>query len=303
MVDHRDRTMAKATKDPGRAPAKRPLDGGRVRIAASKLTAKRTPSIKARIKPSIKASIKPGIKAAAKSQAKGSSDPVREDSVSRAIVSGLSADESRRRALRALAGGIVLSGRPDRARSNPKPSSEADAAAAAVRFKAETWGAALAEVQAAVAASSGVAVSKHAADRLSVRARTLLRGIEIQEADLVKSGGAYELGEVEALLRVTRQRVHQLVQQGDVLAVPGPGNRARYPSVQFHVDPRYGRAVPVAGIGAVREALGTGNPWMVLNFLVNPAPRLGGERPIDLLYAGKAEQVLPAAAAFGDMGS
>ncbi len=89
---------------------------------------------------------------------------------------------------------------------------------------------------------------------------------------------------------ISRQAVHNRVRTGSLLAVPGPSNRATYPVVQFMPDGR-----PVEGLKEVREALDTESAWMVLNFLVNPEPKLRGKKPIDLLKAGRIDEVVEAA--------
>ena len=131
------------------------------------------------------------------------------------------------------------------------------------------------------------------------RARALLRGREIAGADLKSAGGAYTLAEVQVLLHhVTRQRVDQLVRSGDLLAVPGPSNRRRYPAVQFTTDGSL-----IAGLAEVQAALPTKNPWAVLNFLIHADDRLGGKTPIALLAAGKLASVVKAAARMAEPGA
>ena len=99
----------------------------------------------------------------------------------------------------------------------------------------------------------------------SARAKALLRGVEIAEEDLRASGGAYSLQDVRRLLRgVSRQGIAKQVQEGSLLAVPGPSNRRCYPTVQFQGD-----GTVVKGLKEVRKALPTQNPWAVLNFLVS----------------------------------
>lgn len=159
------------------------------------------------------------------------------------------------------------------------------------------WHHAVTEVGHAAAAL----LPQEAARKLSPRGQALLQAARVQEADLAESGGAYDLAEVEEVLRVTRQRVHQLVQQGDLLAVPGQSNRQRYPIIQFWFDPKFGRIAIVEGLEAVRTALGTRNPWAFLNYLANPDPRLDGKVPIDVLRAGHIQQVVIAASHVGEM--
>lgn len=133
----------------------------------------------------------------------------------------------------------------------------------------------------------------------NVKARALLRGKEIVAKDLATSGGAYSLEQVQSLLHdITRQAVNKRVREGTLLAVPGPSNRLSYPVVQFTEE-----GIPVEGLREVREALGTENSWMILNFLVSPDPKLGNRAPIDLMKAGKLQRVLEVARRFGVQGA
>lgn len=130
------------------------------------------------------------------------------------------------------------------------------------------------------------------------RSRALLRGIEIAKADLEAAGGAFDLEEVRTLLHdVSRQRIEKRVKEGTLLAVPGPSNRRRYPTLQFM---RSGDVVE--GLKEVQEALPTRNPWAVLNFFVQPDDRLDGRKPIDVLKSGDVELVVSAARSMGRQG-
>ena len=131
------------------------------------------------------------------------------------------------------------------------------------------------------------------------RARALLRGIKVVERDLKASGGAFTLEQVKELMHdISRQAVSNRVIGGTLLAVRGPNNRATYPVVQFMPDGQ-----PVEGLKEVRDALATDNAWTVLNFLVNPEPKLGGRKPIDLLKAGGIDEVVEAARRAGTQGA
>ena len=99
-------------------------------------------------------------------------------------------------------------------------------------------------------------------------------------------------------LGVSRQAVEKRVREGSLLAVPGPSNRRRFPTVQFTDDGEV-----VEGLREVRQALPFRNPWAVLNFLVNPDDRLGGRRPIDALKAGETDEVVEAARRIGQQGA
>jgi hypothetical protein len=97
---------------------------------------------------------------------------------------------------------------------------------------------------------------------------------------------------------VSRQAVDKRVQDGSLLAVPGPSNRRSYPTLQFNRD---GTVVP--GLKMVRDALQTTNPWAILNFLSQPDARLGNRKPIDLLKSGNLDLVFEAARRHGEQGA
>lgn len=128
------------------------------------------------------------------------------------------------------------------------------------------------------------------------KARALLRGLEIAERDLKAAGGAYDLAQVEQLLSISRQAIHKKVQEGALLAVPGPGNQRRYPAVQF----TQGGTLP--GLREALTALGSRNGWYKLNWLVNPDPRIGNRAPAELLQAGDVATAVAAARSQGEQG-
>jgi hypothetical protein len=131
------------------------------------------------------------------------------------------------------------------------------------------------------------------------RSRAILRGVQIAEADLKASGGAFDLQAVRTLLRgVSRQRIDKQVREGSLLAVPGPSNRRVYPTVQFQAD-----GSVVKGLRAVRDALSTRNAWALLNFLVQPDDRLNGRKPIELLKVGAVSDVVDAARSIAQQGT
>jgi hypothetical protein len=131
----------------------------------------------------------------------------------------------------------------------------------------------------------------------SSRARALLQGHKLAEADLKEAGGAFDLEQVRTLLNgVSRQAIEKRVKEGSLLVVPGPSNRRRYPTAQFTRDG------VVLGLKEVQEALPTRNPWAVLNFFVRPDDQLGGRKPIDVLRQGDVELVVSAARGMGVQG-
>lgn len=131
------------------------------------------------------------------------------------------------------------------------------------------------------------------------RAKAILRGKLQAQADLRASGGAFTLDEVRTLLNgISRQAVNKKVQDGHLLAVPGPGDDHRYPTAQFLDDGR-----PVPGLKAVQDALPTRSPWAVFNFMIQPDALLDGRKPIDVLKEGNVDLVVEAARRYGEMGS
>jgi hypothetical protein len=130
------------------------------------------------------------------------------------------------------------------------------------------------------------------------RARALLRGKAIAEKDLADSGGSYSLDDVRRLLNfVSRQSIEKRVREGRLIAVIGPNNKRFYPVAQFHDD-----GSVVEGLSQVQDALATRNGYAVLNYLVNPDPRLENCKPIDLLKRGEVGRVVEAAARVGEPG-
>jgi hypothetical protein len=131
------------------------------------------------------------------------------------------------------------------------------------------------------------------------RARALLRGIEIAESDLAAAGGAYSLEQVQRIMRgVSRQAVERRVQEGSLLAVPGPSNRRRYPTIQFNSD-----GTIVSGLKEIQRALDFSSPWSVLSFLANPDDHLDNARPIDVLRRGNIDLVVESARRVGSQGA
>ncbi len=144
-----------------------------------------------------------------------------------------------------------------------------------------------------------VAVIDKSAFEPDARSRAVLAGVRIAQEDLREAGGAFDLDQVRTLMRgVSRQAVDKRVQEGSLIAVPGPSNRRSYPTVQFERD---GTVVP--GLKAVRDALRTTNPWTILNFLINPDMRLNARRPIDLLKEGDVATAVDAAERHGEQGA
>jgi hypothetical protein len=94
---------------------------------------------------------------------------------------------------------------------------------------------------------------------------------------------------LEENLRIPRSTLHRWQRRGEVIALRKGGRNHVFPLAQF-VDGR-----PVAGISNVLSLLG--NPRLAWLWLTQPAARLEGRVPIDLLRADRVAEVLEAARA------
>jgi len=142
-------------------------------------------------------------------------------------------------------------------------------------------------------------VINQAAFEPDARSLAVLEGVRIAQEDLRDAGGAYDLEQVRTLMRgASRQAIDKRVQEGSLLAVPGPSNRRSYPTLQFNPD-----GTVVDGLKAVREVLPTSSPWTILNFLAQPDDRLRGRKPIEVLKEGKIDLVVEAARRMGQQGA
>jgi hypothetical protein len=173
-----------------------------------------------------------------------------------------------------------------------------DDAAGAVRDEQEGRVKTVGYYLAKIAALRAMAINQKAFEP-DARAQALLESVRIAQEGLRKAGGAYDLEQVRTLMQgVSRQAVDKRVQEGSLLAVPGPSNRRSYPTLQFNPD-----GTIVEGLKAVCAALPTNNPWTILNFLAHPDDRLQGRKPIDVLKAGSVELVVEAARRLGQQGA
>ena len=131
------------------------------------------------------------------------------------------------------------------------------------------------------------------------RGKAILRGQKLALADLERAGGALTLQEVCRLLgNVSRSVVSRLGKQGCLFTIPGPGGRKFYPALQFSCT---GEVEP--WVGQLLNVIPTKNPWMLLNYLVNPDDTLDDRIPINLLQAGQVELVLAAAKDLARLGA
>ena len=118
--------------------------------------------------------------------------------------------------------------------------------------------------------------------------RVRMRGAIARRALLEQDGGVLSPSNVGELLGISRQAVGLRRNTGKLLGVEG--NRGYvYPAWQFE-----GNDV-LKGFVEVLELLRDEDPWTQFLFFLSHDDAIGGKRPIDLLRAGKTDQVRRAA--------
>lgn len=135
---------------------------------------------------------------------------------------------------------------------------------------------------------------------VSAELKAKLRGVEAKRKLLEADGGTASSSELGELLGLTRQAVDKRRRDNRLLAVQTGGRAYRYPVWQ--VD----GGETLFGLEEVLEALADHDAWMTLQFFLRENPRLGDERPLDLLRTedeGKFDEVLAAARTYGVQGA
>lgn len=124
-----------------------------------------------------------------------------------------------------------------------------------------------------------------------------LRGIRAKHQLLEAEGGVWTVEEVAKHLRLTRQAVDNRRRAGKLIGLDMGRRGFAYPVWQFTPDGVLG------GLEAVLGAMTVRAPWDQAAFFLSGDPRLGGERPLDVLRRGRAvdvEEVKRAARGFGE---
>ncbi|HET6764638.1 MAG TPA: hypothetical protein VFH27_13230 [Longimicrobiaceae bacterium] len=147
---------------------------------------------------------------------------------------------------------------------------------------------------------NGLALALESAGRPAASAADPLAGARLRSARarqelLERAGGAYQAGEVAAMLGVTRQAVHGRYKRGSILGLPQGETEILYPACQFT---REGQVV--AGLGEVLAAFGVQNPWTQLAVLMAPSAAAGGNTPLQSLAAGDRQGALMAVRGYGE---
>ena len=106
----------------------------------------------------------------------------------------------------------------------------------------------------------------------------IARNAEHRAALLASAGGVLRASEVAALLGISRQGVDKRRRSGGLLGLRQGGDW-RYPRCQIDEA----RHDVVADLPRFLRAMGTANPWVVLDLLLAPDDALGGKAPLDIL--------------------
>lgn len=124
----------------------------------------------------------------------------------------------------------------------------------------------------------------------------LLRGSEMKRTMLKAEGGALSARQLADHLGITPQGLGRKRERNQVFWLD-IGDGYVYPA--FQID---GSGL-LNGIREVLDAFSVDDPWMRVHFMLTGDARLGGNRPIDLLRAGRIDDVVTAATAYGDHGA
>lgn len=143
------------------------------------------------------------------------------------------------------------------------------------------------------AAAIGAEIEPDKPDSLT---EAFLRGSEMKRDMLKAEGGALSAQQLAEHLGITPQGLGRKRERNQVFWLD-VGDGYVYPAFQI------GKNGLLPGIREVLDAFTVDDPWMRVNFMLTGDQRLGGKRPIDLLRKGKIDDVVTAAAAYGEHGA
>jgi DNA-binding Lrp family transcriptional regulator len=127
---------------------------------------------------------------------------------------------------------------------------------------------------------------------ISTADRARLRGMA-RKNELLAQAGRLSVAQAALRLGVSQEAVRKRVRSGSLLGIP-IGRGYAIPAIQF-AD----RAV-VSGLDQVLKAMPIDSPWMKLEWLLSPEPRLEDRAPIAVLaQTGERDTVIAAARRVG----
>jgi len=124
-----------------------------------------------------------------------------------------------------------------------------------------------------------------------------LRGIQYREALLERAGGSLTVESTARMLGVTGEAIRKRLREHSLLGIKAAKGYL-IPALQFEG----GQELP--GLRRVLRALPVESPWMRLDWLLSPEPRLEGKSPVQALGNGtELQEVVAAAELFGEQGA
>ncbi|WP_206694593.1 MULTISPECIES: Rv2175c family DNA-binding protein [Alphaproteobacteria] len=133
-------------------------------------------------------------------------------------------------------------------------------------------------------------------DRPDPLTEALLRGSEMKREMLKAEGGVLSAQQLAEHLGITPQGLGRKRERSQVFWLD-VGDGYVYPAFQI------GKNGLLRGIRDVLDAFTVEDAWMRVNFMLTGDARLEGQRPIDLLRKGQTDEVVRAAAAYGEHGA
>jgi hypothetical protein len=124
------------------------------------------------------------------------------------------------------------------------------------------------------------------ADELDANLEPARRRGQDKAANILKGDDMLTARDFGSLIGASHETVNVRRQRGEILGLQGATRVVRYPSWQVTDE---GTLVP--GLARLSEVLG-GQPWTVYRFLRTPHAELGGRTALDVLKAGRQEDVL-----------
>jgi len=124
----------------------------------------------------------------------------------------------------------------------------------------------------------------------------LLRGAQMKRDMLKAEGGTLSAQQLADHLGITPQGLGKKRERHQVFWLD-IGDGYVYPAFQV------GKSGLMPGIRDVLDAFIVDDPWMRVNFMLTGDARLGNRRPVDLLREGRIEEVVEAAAVYGEHGA
>lgn len=124
-----------------------------------------------------------------------------------------------------------------------------------------------------------------------------MRGLEAKHRLVEQGGGALTAAQAARALGLSRQAVDKRRLAGRLLALALGRRGYVYPAWQFTPSGT------VKGLEEILGALREHDPWMQAAFFLNRNSRLGDRTPVDMLRAGRLEEAMAAAHAYGEHGA